>query len=174
MGAQSQAQILLVEDDPGVARLEQLRLERAGYVVRHRDNGRRGVLERIAAGGIELIVLDQQLTRGTERPGPLPPDQGGRPRCAGHPGHRPSRRATAGRGAAGGGARLRAQDPQLSQPPRADREPGDPPGEHRARPGRIAHRWPASTRSGAASSSTRSPAASASSRPFARPRKTCG
>ena len=27
------ATILLVEDDPGVARLEQLRLERAGYAV---------------------------------------------------------------------------------------------------------------------------------------------
>ena len=63
----------------------------------------------------------------------------------------------AGRGPARGSARLRSQDTQLSQSPRADRQPGDPPGEHRARPRRIAGDWPASTRPGAASSSTRSP-----------------
>ena len=33
MGAQRHVKILLVEDDPGVARLEQLELERAGYSV---------------------------------------------------------------------------------------------------------------------------------------------
>ena len=41
---------------------------------------------------IELIVLDQQLTSGTKRPGPLPADQGSGPRRAGHPGDRPSGR----------------------------------------------------------------------------------
>ena len=34
MESQARATILLVEDDPGVARLEQLRLERAGFAVR--------------------------------------------------------------------------------------------------------------------------------------------
>ena len=33
MESQARATILLVEDDPGVARLEQLRLERAGFAV---------------------------------------------------------------------------------------------------------------------------------------------
>ncbi len=63
MSARSQALILLVEDDPGVARLEQIRLERAGYTVVTAATGLEG-LERIAAGGIDLIVLDQQLQSG--------------------------------------------------------------------------------------------------------------
>ena len=40
MSASSQALILLVEDDPDVARLEQLRLERAGLYRRHGRNRR--------------------------------------------------------------------------------------------------------------------------------------
>ena len=63
MGAQSHAKILLVEDDPGVARLEQLELERAGYVVLTATTAAEG-LALVAAGGIELIVLDQRLTSG--------------------------------------------------------------------------------------------------------------
>ncbi len=63
MSSQSQIKVLLVEDDPGVARLEQLQLERAGYSVVTAATAQEG-LERIAAGGIELIVLDQQLTSG--------------------------------------------------------------------------------------------------------------
>jgi PAS domain S-box-containing protein len=64
MSAHGEARILLVEDDPGVARLEQLRLERAGYTVIRAATAQEG-LEHIAAGAVELIVLDQQLTAGT-------------------------------------------------------------------------------------------------------------
>jgi PAS domain S-box-containing protein len=53
--------ILLVEDDPGVARLEQLRLERAGFRVAMAATPRAG-LQMVASGDIALIVLDQQLT----------------------------------------------------------------------------------------------------------------
>src|SRR5947209_8737458 len=56
--------ILLVEDDPGVARLERLRLERAGYEVVAAATAEEG-LDRVAEGGIDLIVLDQQLSEGT-------------------------------------------------------------------------------------------------------------
>ncbi len=56
--------ILLVEDDPGVARLERLRLERAGYEVATAASAEEG-LNRVAGGGIDLIVLDQQLSPGT-------------------------------------------------------------------------------------------------------------
>src|SRR5262245_1122255 len=55
--------ILLVEDDPGVARLERLRLERAGYAVAAASTAEEG-LNRIADGGIDLIILDQQLSHG--------------------------------------------------------------------------------------------------------------
>ena len=57
------ATILLVEDDPGVARLESLRLERAGYAVSTAATAEEG-LERVGAGGVDLIVLDQNLSRG--------------------------------------------------------------------------------------------------------------
>src|SRR5262249_31584155 len=59
----ARATILLVEDDPGVARLERLRLERAGYEVATADTAEEG-LNRIAEVGIDLIVLDQILSRG--------------------------------------------------------------------------------------------------------------
>ena len=62
--ADARATILLVEDDPGVARLEQLRLERAGYAVATAATAEEG-LSRVAGGGIDLIVLDQQLSPGT-------------------------------------------------------------------------------------------------------------
>jgi PAS domain S-box-containing protein len=64
MSAQSRALILLVEADPGVARLEQIRLERAGYTVVTAAIADEG-LARIADGGIELVVLNQQLSSGT-------------------------------------------------------------------------------------------------------------
>src|SRR5438477_1009449 len=64
MSSQPRATILLVEDDPGVARLEQLRLERAGYAVTTAATAEEG-LRRVADGRVELIVLDQQLTSGT-------------------------------------------------------------------------------------------------------------
>src|ERR1700722_2166082 len=63
MASQHQATILLVEDDPGVARLEQLRLERAGFAVRTAATAEEG-LEQIATGQIELIILDQRLNSG--------------------------------------------------------------------------------------------------------------
>jgi PAS domain S-box-containing protein len=53
--------ILLVEDDPGIGRLEQLRLERAGYTVVRAATAREG-LEQIASGRIALIIVDQQLS----------------------------------------------------------------------------------------------------------------
>ena len=59
-----QATILLVEDDPGVARLEQLRLERAGFAVVTATTAEEG-LDQIANGGIDLIILDQRLSSGT-------------------------------------------------------------------------------------------------------------
>ena len=60
----ARAVILLVEDDPGVARLERLRLERAGYDVATAASAEEG-LNRVAGGGIDLIVLDQNLSHGT-------------------------------------------------------------------------------------------------------------
>jgi PAS domain S-box-containing protein len=65
MGPEIRARILLVEDDPGVARLEQLRLERAGYAVAAAATAAEGLREVAAAGGVDLIVLDQQLSPGT-------------------------------------------------------------------------------------------------------------
>ncbi len=64
MAPETHARILLVEDDPGVARLERLRLERAGYSVVTATTAEEGLLQ-IADGPIELIVLDQGLEEGT-------------------------------------------------------------------------------------------------------------
>jgi PAS domain S-box-containing protein len=52
--------VLIIEDDPGVAHLESLHLRRAGYVVACAQTARSG-LEAIHRGGIDLIVLDQNL-----------------------------------------------------------------------------------------------------------------
>ncbi len=60
MGSRASAIILIIEDEPGVARLEALRLERAGYTVIRATTAGEG-LEHLAAGQVELIVLDQQL-----------------------------------------------------------------------------------------------------------------
>ncbi len=59
----SGATILLVEDDPAVARLEQVRLERSGYRVVTAATANEG-LERLADGTVALIVLDQKLRSG--------------------------------------------------------------------------------------------------------------
>ncbi|WP_435006554.1 response regulator [Tundrisphaera lichenicola] len=58
--SESPERILIIEDDPGIARLEQLRLSRAGYEVILASDAEQGrlVLQR---GGIDLIVLDQNL-----------------------------------------------------------------------------------------------------------------
>ena len=64
MESQGRITILLLEDDPGVARLEQLRLERAGFAVVTATTAEEG-LEQIANGQIDLIILDQRLNSGT-------------------------------------------------------------------------------------------------------------
>ena len=64
MESQSRATILLVEDDPGVARLEQLRLERAGFTVVTAATAGEG-LDQVARGEIDLIILDQRLNAST-------------------------------------------------------------------------------------------------------------
>lgn len=64
MGPQARTTLLLLEDDPGVARLERLRLERAGYAVATAMTAEDG-LRMVADGGIDLIVMDQQLSPGT-------------------------------------------------------------------------------------------------------------
>jgi PAS domain S-box-containing protein len=63
MVSPARATILLVEDERGVARLEQLRLERAGYAVVTATSAEEA-LEHVSRGGIELIVLDQGLQAG--------------------------------------------------------------------------------------------------------------
>ncbi len=57
--------ILIVEDDPGVARLEERRLSRAGYhvVTAHSTSEAMAAVRR---DGIDLIILDQKLPGGTE------------------------------------------------------------------------------------------------------------
>jgi PAS domain S-box-containing protein len=61
MGSQARATILVVEDDQGLARLEQLRLERAGHSVVTVTTAEEG-LRKVVEGGIDLILLDQKLT----------------------------------------------------------------------------------------------------------------
>src|SRR5262245_4901490 len=55
--------VLVVEDDPGLARLQRLRLERAGYSVVSAATAGEG-LELLRRGGIDLVVLDQRLPGG--------------------------------------------------------------------------------------------------------------
>lgn len=52
--------ILILEDDGGVAHLQKRRLERAGYVVFHAPTTQ-AALERLQQGGIDLMVLDNNL-----------------------------------------------------------------------------------------------------------------
>jgi PAS domain S-box-containing protein len=63
MGRQRRATILILEDDPGTARLEQLRLERAGFKVDIAPSAAQG-FERVSQGGVDLILLDQRLDGG--------------------------------------------------------------------------------------------------------------
>ena len=53
--------ILILEDDEGVARLQQLRLERAGYATVVFSTAEEA-LRHIRAGGIDLLVLDYRLS----------------------------------------------------------------------------------------------------------------
>ncbi|HEY8611189.1 MAG TPA: response regulator, partial [Roseomonas sp.] len=57
--------ILLVEDDPEVARFVRKGLTEAGHSVEHRDNGRDGLF---AAAGepFDLLVLDRMLPGGVD------------------------------------------------------------------------------------------------------------
>ena len=52
--------VLIIEDDPGVARLEELHLRRAGFLAECVHSAEAGLVA-IARGGIDLIVLDQKL-----------------------------------------------------------------------------------------------------------------
>jgi two-component system sensor kinase FixL len=57
--------VLILEDDPGVARLQRLRLERAGYVVTAVTTPA-AALDRLRAGGVDLLVLDNRLEGGED------------------------------------------------------------------------------------------------------------
>jgi PAS domain S-box-containing protein len=56
--------VLIIEDDPGVARLEEKLLLRAGFAVRS-TGGAAEAWEAVHRGGIDLIVLDQNLQGDT-------------------------------------------------------------------------------------------------------------
>jgi two-component system, OmpR family, alkaline phosphatase synthesis response regulator PhoP len=56
----SPSRILVVEDDPDIAELITLYLEKAGHVVEHLDAGD-AVMPRLAAGGVDLVILDVML-----------------------------------------------------------------------------------------------------------------
>ncbi len=80
MGVCEKAHILLMEDNPGLARLFQKRLERQGYLVDLANNGEEG-LAMYDAGSHDIIVMDQvmPICTGLEvmqilaDRGPLPP-----------------------------------------------------------------------------------------------------
>ena len=63
MTAEERATVLIVEDDVGVARLVRARLERTGHAVEAVTTGQAG-MERVRRGGVDLLVLDQQLPGG--------------------------------------------------------------------------------------------------------------
>jgi PAS domain S-box-containing protein len=62
--AAERATLLVVEDDTGLARLQQMRLERAGYAVLSAATAAEG-LARLRAGGLDLVILDQRLPGGS-------------------------------------------------------------------------------------------------------------
>ena len=72
--------VLYMEDDPGLARLVQKRLERAGYVVDVARDGEEG-LAMYAAGSYDVVAVDQampvhdglEVIRTLASQGPLPP-----------------------------------------------------------------------------------------------------
>ena len=63
MTPEQRATVLIVEDDVGVARLVRARLERAGHAVECVTTSEAG-MERVGRGGVDLLVLDQQLPGG--------------------------------------------------------------------------------------------------------------
>lgn len=64
MASVSPARILLVDDEPSVARLQQLRLERVGHrvLLASETTTARAIIER---GGIDLLILDENLGPGS-------------------------------------------------------------------------------------------------------------
>lgn len=56
--------VLYVDDDPGLARLVQKAMDRRGYLFEHAATGEAG-LQRLALGGIDVVVLDHYLPTGT-------------------------------------------------------------------------------------------------------------
>jgi signal transduction histidine kinase len=63
MNRTPRATLLIVEDDLGLARLQQRRLERAGYAVQVTANAEEAA-QRIEQGDIDLLILDQRLPGG--------------------------------------------------------------------------------------------------------------
>jgi signal transduction histidine kinase len=63
MKEEEQAKVLVVEDDEGLAQLLTRRLEHAGYRVVHATTAAEG-LQRMAQGGLDLLILDQRLPGG--------------------------------------------------------------------------------------------------------------
>jgi len=56
--------VLYIDDDPALARLVQRMMERRGYLFEHAETGEAG-LERLLAGGVDVVVLDHYLPTGT-------------------------------------------------------------------------------------------------------------
>ena len=52
--------LLYIDDDPGLARLVDRGLTRAGFTVIHAADGEQG-LARLAQGGIDVVALDQYM-----------------------------------------------------------------------------------------------------------------
>jgi signal transduction histidine kinase len=63
MNRTPRATLLIVEDDLGLARLQQRRLERAGYAVQITASAEEAA-QRAEQGDIDLLILDQQLPGG--------------------------------------------------------------------------------------------------------------
>lgn len=57
---EAKARILCMEDDPGLARLVQMRLEQAGYVADLARDGEEG-LDMYAAGSYDVVAVDQNM-----------------------------------------------------------------------------------------------------------------
>ena len=100
MESQARATILLVEDDPGVARLEQLRLERAGFRRASPPRRPRKGSSRSPTGEIDLIILDQRLSSGASGLEFFRQVKEAGPQRPGHPRDRLERREPADRGPA--------------------------------------------------------------------------
>jgi len=60
MGSMEQVRILYIEDDPGLARLVQKKLQRAGYLVDIASDGEQGVAK-FNGGSYDLMFVDQNL-----------------------------------------------------------------------------------------------------------------